>query len=96
MVWRFVPVGVPILIGTTLSSSPPPPPLGDPVEACREGGMIPVVGMCSWLLAFAQGFALELDPVCIVDQPIEDGVGDGRITEPWLPRPSNGCYLPGQ
>ena len=37
---------------------------------------------------FAQGLALQLKPVCVVDEAVEHGVGNGGITEHfWMPQP---------
>ncbi len=36
---------------------------------------------------FAQGFALQLQPVCAVDKTIKYCIGDGGITEHfWMPQ----------
>ena len=34
---------------------------------------------------FAQAFALELDPVCVVDDPVQDGIGQCRIADDLVP-----------
>ena len=36
---------------------------------------------------FAQGLALQLQPVCAVDKAVEHGIGNGGITEHfWMPQ----------
>ena len=35
--------------------------------------------------AFAQRFAFEFDPVGVVDQPIQNGVGHGGIGDDFVP-----------
>jgi hypothetical protein len=36
-------------------------------------------------LCGSQGWAFELDPVSLVDKPIEDGIGDGGIAHSVMP-----------
>ena len=38
-----------------------------------------------WVFSFAQALAGEFDPVGVVDEAIEDGVGDGGIADDFVP-----------
>jgi hypothetical protein len=44
-----------------------------------------VIGMSQVSAFFAHGFSLQIDGVSVVDEAVEDGIGEGRVADEFVP-----------